>query len=158
MNQVGGDILLALDENNNFDAGLNADGNDVALDSGLGTAISLCLFCDARALDNDVIPDGTSDRRGWWADSTFGSRLWLLERSNINDETIQTAQKYILEALQILLDNKVADSFNVAITQTGMSSIKIEIEAVWQAPKASKSFSYFYNWQQIQEGRITNAV
>jgi hypothetical protein len=72
-----------------FDLAPNADGSDLQRDPGLGTALLLCLFLDARAQPGDEIPDGGSDRRGWWADTLeeggqpWGSRLWLLDRAKI---------------------------------------------------------------------------
>ena len=58
-----------------------ASGND------LETAVIISLFTDRRAAPSDVIPDGTGDPRGWWADvdtngnlDEWGSRLWLIDR------------------------------------------------------------------------------
>ena len=41
---------------------------DVLLTDGLETAVILSLFLDARARDDDPLPDGGTDRRGWWDD------------------------------------------------------------------------------------------
>ena len=57
---------------------------------GLGTEATLerlayvSLFTDARLDDDSLPPDGTDDRRGWWADAlegpgeNFGSLLWVI--------------------------------------------------------------------------------
>lgn len=59
------------------------------LPTGLGTEATLerlvyaTLFTDARIADDQLPPDGTNDRRGWWADAledageNFGSSLWV---------------------------------------------------------------------------------
>src|SRR5437868_6146739 len=77
---------------------LLASGDD------LQTAILISLFTDRIADPSDVIPDGTSDPRGWWGDEgqaeNIGSRLWLLSRKKQTQETLQRAYDYIVEALQ----------------------------------------------------------
>ena len=107
----------------NTDA-LSADlviaANDLQSDEGLETAVLLSLFLDRRAADGDVLPDGETDRRGWWADAVpvvegdqIGSRLWLLARSKNSPDVLDRAQEYAREALQWLLDDKVAASVDV---------------------------------------------
>ena len=83
----------------------------------LPRAVINSLFSWKRAEDDDELP-GTS-REGWWADSfnddgdQFGSRLWLLSRSKITDETLLRAEEYAQEALQWLIDDGVAVSIDV---------------------------------------------
>ncbi|MEG2173151.1 MAG: phage GP46 family protein, partial [Desulfovibrionaceae bacterium] len=38
------------------------------LDDGLTRAVVISLFSDARALTDDILPDGSVSRRGFWAD------------------------------------------------------------------------------------------
>lgn len=64
---------------------------DLLPENELETAVILSLLCDARARDDDTLPDKGKDRRGWWADSVAlevdgdrtGSRLWLLSREKL---------------------------------------------------------------------------
>lgn len=83
----------------------------------LPRAVINSLFSWKRAEDDDELP-GTS-REGWWADSfnddgdRFGSRLWLLSRSKITDETLLRAEEYAQEALQWLIDDGVAVSIDM---------------------------------------------
>ena len=83
----------------------------------LPRAIINSLFSWRRAEDDDDLP-GTS-KEGWWADSfdndrdKFGSRLWLLSRSKITEETLLRAEEYAQEALQWLVDDGVAVSIDV---------------------------------------------
>lgn len=102
-------------------ASVSVDANDLSTDSGLQTAIILSLFTDRRAEPGDVLPVGDSDRRGWWADAApvvngdkFGSRLWLLERSKRTPSVLSRAEAYSSEALQWLIDDKVAKSISVS--------------------------------------------
>ena len=79
----------------------------------LHTATILCLFSDRSLPDGYDSPNDDGDRRGWWGDSVklqgepageFGSLLWTLERSVIDDRVVQLAADYAREALEVLLE------------------------------------------------------
>jgi phage gp46-like protein len=96
------------------------DGSLLAGDAGLMTAVIISLWTDARALDDDALPPGQSDRRGWWGDSfpvaerdRFGSRLWLLRASKQLQESLNLARTYAEEALAWLVDDGVARKVEV---------------------------------------------
>ncbi|WP_052702418.1 phage GP46 family protein [Marinomonas sp. S3726] len=86
----------------------------------LNNAINISLFTDARADDDDSIPDGTNDKRGYWGDidleddQSLGSKLWLLKRSKLTHETLNLMNDYITEAVEWL----VVDEHLLAITAT----------------------------------------
>lgn len=93
---------------------------DLATDDGLETAVILSLFSDARALDDDKLPAGQSDRRGWWGDAwaeqqgdRFGSRLWLLRASKQLQQSLNLAREYAEEALAWLTADGVASRVEV---------------------------------------------
>lgn len=73
----------------------------------------IALLSDRQAEPGDLIPDGTTDRRGWWADAfdgggdRFGSRLWLLAAGKLTNETAKLAQDYAAEALEVLVEDGV---------------------------------------------------
>lgn len=102
-----------------FEHGLRAP------DDGITRAVIISLFSDDRAHTDDVLPDGTDDRRGFWADSVLppqgaqqriwatGSRLWLLSREKQTAETARRAREYAEEALQWLLSRGDARHVNV---------------------------------------------
>ena len=84
--------------------------------------IIMSLGTDARAGPTDIIPDGTSDRRGHWGDiypanglaaDTFGSLLWLLEREKQVPATLVRARDYARRALQWMVDDGIAESIDV---------------------------------------------
>jgi phage gp46-like protein len=92
----------------------------LATDRDLETAVILSLFTDASAREDDVIPDLTDDRRGWWGNwespetIELGSRLWLLSREKSTEETRRRAEEYAAEALAWLLTDGVAARVDVA--------------------------------------------
>jgi phage gp46-like protein len=116
---IGGDIrslLYGIDE----DIDYAQDALGLVMDDGLETAVILSLFTDRRAEPDDVIPDGSQDRRGWWGDDfnadsadRIGSRLWLLHREKQLSVVLQRAQSYAEEALRWLIDDGVAESVTV---------------------------------------------
>lgn len=98
---------------------------DIAIDIGLETPCIVSLLTERLAADDDNIPDGTNNRRGWWGDDpidpgtitpvdyNIGSRLWLLTREKQTEETLTRAIAYGQEALQWLLDFDIAQSIVV---------------------------------------------
>lgn len=130
------DIALTWDVNA---ADFGIEDNDLVTDDGLETAVALSLFTDRRAEDGDVLPDLETDRRGWWADDAtaspvvagdrFGSRLWLLARSKDNADYRVRAVEYAREALQWLLDDKVASNVDVSmdVTDSGVRCLVVTI-------------------------------
>ena len=112
------DVLNVLD--------IGVSGGDLAKDDGLKTAVIISLFTDRRADDDDVIPDGTDDRRGWWGDigaidgDRIGSKLWLLSRSKQLTGVARQAEGYITDALAWLVDDGVARSVSAACEWVSM--------------------------------------
>ncbi len=106
------DIALTQSDDGVFDIGIQ--GGDLLTDSGMRTAVLLSLFSDRIAQDDDVIPDGTDNRRGYWADAydasgdRIGSRLWVLSREMQTVATLSRAEEYANEALQWMVDDSVA--------------------------------------------------
>lgn len=87
-------------------------GGDLAVGEDLFTAIVISLFTDAAAGDDDLIPDGSGDPRGWWA-GEIGSRLWLRARSRANAATLAIVKADIEQALAWLVDDGVAARVDV---------------------------------------------
>ncbi len=112
------DIALKQNETLEFDVLIN--GPDLQSDSGLRTAIILSLFTDQLVGSDEEIPDGTDNRRGWWADSftevagdLIGSRLWLLNREKQIDQVLEKGRDYAQASLQWMLTDGVASQIEV---------------------------------------------
>lgn len=121
-----------------FDAGadyaLGALG--LAEDDGLETAVVLSLFTDRRAEEDDALPGGGDDRRGFWGDAwpdvpgdRIGSRLWLLHREKQTPAVLGRAQQYAREALTWLIDDGIASAVDVvaSIPRGGILALEIGI-------------------------------
>lgn len=94
---------------------LRLSGADLATDDGLGAAVLVSLFTDARARADELL-EGDDDRRGWWGDvlngdgEETGSKLWLLRREKQTPEVPARASALAREALQWMLDDAVASA------------------------------------------------
>lgn len=96
----------------------------------LETAALLSLRTDARAGDDDEVPDDAS-RRGYWGDAydtlldardppgPLGSRLWLLETALATEPNARRAEAYALEALAWMRDGKLVRDIAATCTATG---------------------------------------
>lgn len=94
-------------------------GTRLAIGGDLETAVLISLFTDRVAEPDDVIPDGSDDPRGWWADSDplhpIGSRMWLLARAKLTPQTAVRAKDYLTEAVQWLIDDGVVAAFDITV-------------------------------------------
>lgn len=129
-------IDLALDVGG--DHAIDAKG-DLATDAELAAAVIVSLFTDARALPDDILPDGSGDRRGWWGDTrppvsgdAIGSRLWLLAREKQLSSVLARAKTYAEEALAWLIEDGVAAKVQVETSwlkdRSGWLAIAVSVE------------------------------
>ena len=116
-------------------------GFDLATDDGLDTAITISLFTDALADQDDALP-GTpqdTDRRGTWMDAfpldpaiapnsdPMGSKLWLLTATELTTETLVRAEDYALDGMAWMIEDGVADKVDAQATATGISAMNLAI-------------------------------
>jgi phage gp46-like protein len=137
-----------------FAADFTIAANDLQTDAGLESAVLISLFTDRRATLNDVIPDGTDDRRGWWGDSfpavaadLIGSRLWLLHREKELQTVLNRAQEYGREALQWMIDDRVLARIDVTaeVVRRGVLGLLV---VPYRPDGRSTQFRYELNWRQ----------
>lgn len=92
-------------------------------------AVVISLF-SWRLADADDPHD--QERFGWWGDThppadgdLIGSRLWLLSRVALTEDTVARARGYCLEALQWLIDDGVATSVEVTAQRVGVDRLSV---------------------------------
>lgn len=140
-----GDIRLTFDLSKGY-GDISVVNRDLDRDAGLETAVYISLFTDRRAEDTDILPNNQIDRRGWWADNTKGSRLWLLERESNLQEIVPKAEQYALEALNWLVEEEIAEAvFVEAFLQRTIPNLLLKIKIV-QKSGDPLYFTYYYNW------------
>lgn len=133
---------------------------DIAGDDGLETAVLISLFSDARATSDmlDAI-DSDGDLRGFWGDVTrpddsTGSLLWTLKRSKQLVSTLAKARGFCRQALQWLIDDKVADRVDVVTSYpypaAGWMDIQIDIYRPGSANPVQYRYGYEWSNQQLK--------
>lgn len=89
----------------------------------LTRAVVISLFTWRRAESDDDV----DNPMGWWGDTwptvqndRIGSRLYLLRRSKLTNQTPIKAREYITQALQWMTDDGVASRIDVVAQRTGI--------------------------------------
>lgn len=123
----------------------------LAIGNDLDSAILISIFSDRMAQPGDVIPDGTNDPRGWWADDDvpIGSRMWLLSRSKQTLQTLQRAYDYLAEALQWLIDDGVVGRFDINTQWVRRGMLGAQITAYKQDGTLLTTGRYTWVWNGI---------
>jgi phage gp46-like protein len=96
-------------------------------------SVVISLFTWRRANKDDVLP--SDQRMGWWGDSLpivpndrIGSRLWLLSRGTLRDDTPGQAVEYAEEALEWMLPAPVGDGVATAVDVTAQRNGLTELD------------------------------
>lgn len=149
-----------------FDWLQNTDGS-IDETQQLASAVLVALNTDALADPSEVLPDPRdTDRRGWWGDLNaaaiwggwpIGSRLWLLTRAKILDNTaregstIIRVESYIRVALQPFIDKGLASRVivNLALNQDKQISGTI---LIYRGPKTAIQLQFQPLWSEIFPG------
>jgi len=100
-------------------------------DNTLETSMLISAFSNRRVGREDL-PPGITEQQGWWADqlsevngNLIGSRLWTLARKGkIIDETISEMESIILELLNWLIEDGIADTITATSERDGTYGIK----------------------------------
>lgn len=116
-----------------FSADISVTGGDLSGGDDLESAVINSLFTWRRAKPDDDVSDDVT-RRGWWGDTLaevdgdkVGSRLWLLFRRKITNETMALAREAVAEALQWLIDEKVATGIATSVTRNGQDRVDMVV-------------------------------
>lgn len=151
------DVLLALNEDG---PDLVLEAGDLAIDSGLSSAVLLSLLVDRRASTDDLVPPD-DDPRGWPlepVEDRWGSKLWLLERGKGTPETLALARAAVLEALRWLVDDGIAETIDVRVELGASSSgtldrIFVEVDVV-----RGRARRWPHLWEGVERGEVVREV
>jgi len=104
-----------------------------------------------------------TDRRGWWGDLEadeiwggwpIGCKNWLLLRAKISDQfsweggTVIRAQTYTREALQPIIDNRIASQIDVQASRVGKQEIDVHV-TIYRGPKTAIELRFQYLWADV---------
>ena len=142
------------------------EGPDLLSEEGLATAVLISLFTDRLADADDAIPGappiatkGPADRRGWWGDTPAdptaatgpsaltGSRFWLRAGWPATDKTVRQIELDAREALQWMVDEKVAQSIDVMTWWSAHDVISLHVSIAQRGAQGKPElFEYDYVW------------
>lgn len=160
---TAGDVLVQWDNLNTTGDWVLAIG-DLQTGQDLETACLVSLFTDRLATPDFIPTDGTTDRRGWWADpyndQPLGSNLWQLERAKKTRDTLGLARTYALESLQWLVTDGIAAAVDVDtrwIGPEGTTMLGIAI-SITKPDGTLTRFVYGWAWDNLATLRLTAQV
>lgn len=122
------DVFLKQYDNGFFDIVVE-DGNIVGT-NGLDSAVYVSVGTDARAEPSQVQSPGR--RRGWMGellesnrDQFAASLLWTLEQARLTQNTINIAESFIVESMQLLTDQGAARNIYASAEKTDVRSLRV---------------------------------
>lgn len=129
---------------------VRADDGSLLDDDGLETVVTISLFTDARASEDEV-PAGT-DRRGWWFDAydpdepgvSIGSKIWLLENATMTAENLRLLERYAKDALEWMVAANAAEKIETEATRIAEDAASLTVRI--HAPNDPAS-PYTYTWE-----------
>ena len=99
----------------------------------LSRAVVISLFTWQRASQSDEVDN--DQRMGWWGDTfaenkgdKIGSKLWLLLRQKITEETLNRAQEYAYESLKWLIDDGICSDITVSVERDEDDTNRINLD------------------------------
>jgi phage gp46-like protein len=94
-------------------------------------SVLISLFTWRRANADDATE---GQKMGWWADAyartagdKIGSRLWLLARAKLTNDTLNRAREYAQEALQWMQDDGVVLRADVVTERMGLDALAMSV-------------------------------
>ena len=105
----------------------------------LSRAVVISLFTWQRASQSDEVDN--DQRMGWWGDTfaenkgdKIGSKLWLLLRQKITEETLNRAQEYAYESLKWLIDDGICSNITVSVERDEDDPNRINLSVLLTTP------------------------
>lgn len=114
----------------------------------LDSAVIISLFTWARASAGEV--DENAPRFGWFGDKidadntdSTGSKLYLLKRKKITNQTIMDSREYIEQALQWMIEDGVATEIKAEVERN--ASDVNRVDALVQIVRGDRSRTMKFN-------------
>ena len=133
---------------------INVNGRLISMSShtkSLYRALIISLFTWRRKNTSDE----SGHPYGWWGDSypsiandKIGSRLYLLARSKLTNQTANFAKIYIKEAVQWMIDDGIASRIDVSVMRTDLTVLVATIN-IYKKDGRNEVFRFDNLWSDI---------
>jgi phage gp46-like protein len=81
----------------------------------------------------------------WWADSEFGSELWLLKQTGkTNEQTVGTFRRMVLEAVQWIVSDGLAQKIECDAERSGKNAIAYTV-VIYRASGDNETIKEVWN-------------
>ena len=149
-----GDISISLNPYVGYGEIELAD-RDTGREPGLENAVLISIGTNRERNVDDVLPDDSPDKGGWWADEIpviegdkIGCRLWLLRRSKSNNDLINDSKAYLQEGLAWMKEDGVASDIFIDtwIVEDHRDTLGMNI-GVLRPDIQTVYYKYYYNWE-----------
>jgi phage gp46-like protein len=147
------DIAVSL-INNMFQ--LEIANGDLVGDDGLETAVLISLFSDKRVSVNEI-PDQTTDRRGYWGDliadvsgDVWGSKLWIYDRSKLNNPVVAQIEIAVKDALKWLVDDKIAKTIDVEAARADNNFVYFTVKITKPTDSGANIYGFLWDGQELK--------
>jgi phage gp46-like protein len=119
-------------ENDDQVADVELEDGLIGLFGGLLSALLISIFTDRQANESDPVPDGTSDRRGWWGDDyggdgPIGSRIWLVEGEKMIPGSLRRVRTYLDEATKWFVEDGIAAEIRIEVMMARVDALGAKI-------------------------------
>ncbi len=118
---------------------------------------TIAIFTDAEASVDIEPPDGTQNRRGFWADTyeedewSTGSLMWLLDRAALTQDQRNLAKDYAEQALQFMVDVGLAASVEVTVEDNERNRVDLGV-VIRQHDGSETATTYTDLWEVVKNG------
>jgi phage gp46-like protein len=111
----------------------------------LSRSVVISLFTWQRASQSDEVDN--DQRMGWWGDTfaenkgdKIGSKLWLLLRQKVTDETLLRAQEMADDALQWLVEDGICTEISVSVERDSNDPNRINLSVILEQEQGKTSY------------------
>lgn len=131
-------------------ADIKVQGHELLRDPGFETSVLISLFSNARADNDDTLPQTTELRNGYWGSElvefNFGSKLWLLGRAKIDTTTLRLVEQYCKDALDWMVQDGIAQSIEAIAVKENNREIRFLVR-INRKNVDNVFFKFYANWQ-----------
>jgi phage gp46-like protein len=130
------------------------ESTSLAPGDSLARAVIISLFTWRRANADDI---AEGQKMGWFGDvaeplvvnDKIGSRLWLLSRAKLVNDTFNRAREYAKEALQWLIDDQIAVRVEVTAERYGVDGLAL-VCTIYRDDGSNVSLRFNDVWEKIR--------